>query len=47
MDVKEELKVDLIVLLAEHGYPPVGRDEVCKEIFEQAENFKKYQSRRD
>ena len=24
-------------------YPPVDRDEVYKEIFEQAENFKKYQ----
>lgn len=34
--------VDLILLLGEHGYPPVDRDEVYKEIFEQAENFKKY-----
>ena len=40
-DIKAELKVDLIILLAEHGYPPVDRDEVYKEIFEQAENFKK------
>lgn len=24
-------------------YPPVDRDEVYKEIFEQAENFKKYE----
>jgi len=43
-DIKAELKVDLIILLAENGYPPVDRDEVYKEIFEQAENFKKYQS---
>ncbi|MCU7914773.1 MAG: HsdR family type I site-specific deoxyribonuclease [Candidatus Thiodiazotropha sp. (ex Gloverina cf. vestifex)] len=43
-DIKAELKVDLIVLLAEHGYPPVDRDEVYKDIFEQAENFKKYQA---
>lgn len=43
-DIKAELKVDLIILLAEHGYPPVDRDEVYKEIFEQAENFKKYRS---
>lgn len=43
-DIKAELKADLIILLAEHGYPPVDRDEVYKEIFEQAENFKKYQS---
>lgn len=42
-DIKAELKVDLILLLAAHGYPPVPRDEVFKEIFEQAENFKKYQ----
>ena len=41
-DLKAELKVDLIILLAENGYPPVDRDEVYKEIFEQAENFKKY-----
>lgn len=43
-DIKAELKVDLIILLAEHNYPPVDRDEVYQEIFEQAENFKKYQS---
>ena len=42
-DIKAELKVDLILLLGKHGYPPVDRDEVYKEIFEQAENFKKYQ----
>lgn len=41
-DIKAELKADLIILLAEHDYPPVDRDEVYKEIFEQAENFKKY-----
>jgi type I restriction enzyme R subunit len=41
-DIKAELKVDLIMILDEHGYPPVPRDEVYKEIFEQAENFKKY-----
>ena len=42
-DIRAELKADLIVLLARSGYPPVDRDEVYKEIFEQAENFKKYQ----
>jgi len=41
-DIKAELKVDLIILLAQHGYPPVDRDEVYKEIFAQAENFKQY-----
>ena len=41
-DIKAGLKVALILLLAENGYPPVDCDEVYKEIFEQAENFKKY-----
>ena len=41
-DIKAELKVDLIMLLAENDYPPITKDEVYKEIFEQAENFKKY-----
>ncbi len=41
-DIKAELKADLIITLADNGYPPVDRDEVYKEIFEQAENFKKY-----
>ena len=41
-DIKAELKVALIMLLAKHGYPPITKDEVFKEIFEQAENFKKY-----
>ena len=45
-DIKAELKVDLIILLAKNDYPPVDRDEVYKEIFEQAENFKKYQTKR-
>ena len=39
--IKSELKVGLILLLDENGYTPVERDEVYKEIFEQAENFKK------
>jgi type I restriction enzyme R subunit len=45
-DIRAELKADLIVLLAKSGYPPVDRDEVYKEIFEQAENFKRYEKRR-
>lgn len=40
-DIKSALKVELILLLDEFGYPPVERDEVYVEIFEQAENFKK------
>ena len=41
-DIKAGLKVDLILALAKHGYPPVANDEVYKEILEQAENFKKH-----
>ena len=40
-NIKSALKVDLIIVLDEFGYPPVERDEVYVEIFEQAENFKK------
>ena len=40
-DIKSALKVGLILLLDEYDYPPVERDEVYVEIFEQAENFKK------
>ena len=40
-DIKSALKAGLILLLDEFGYPPVERDEVYVEIFEQAENFKK------
>jgi type I restriction enzyme R subunit len=43
-DIKAELKVDLIIALADNGYPPVDSDEVYKEIFEQAEKFKRYLS---
>ena len=46
-DIKAELQMDLILILAEHGYPPVPQDEVFKEIFEQAENFKKYEREED
>lgn len=42
-DIKSSLKVGLILLLDEFGYPPVERDEVYVEIFEQAENFKRNQ----
>lgn len=43
-DIKSALKVELILLLDEFGYPPVESDEVYVEIFEQAENFKKNQN---
>jgi type I restriction enzyme R subunit len=41
-DIKAELKMALVLVLAENGYPPFTKDEVFKDIFEQAENFKKY-----
>jgi type I restriction enzyme R subunit len=40
-DIKAELEVNLILLLAEYGYPPVANDDAYKEILEQAENFKR------
>lgn len=43
-DIKSALKVGLILLLDAFGYPPVERDEVYVEIFEQAENYKKNKS---
>lgn len=44
-DIKAELKVDIILKLADYKYPPVTQDDVYKEIFEQAENFKKYSNK--
>ena len=38
--VKDHLDL-LRQMFHKFGYPPVSRDEVYKEIFEQAENFKK------
>jgi type I restriction enzyme R subunit len=40
-DIKAELQVKLILLLAKYGYPPVANDDVYKKILEQAENFKR------
>lgn len=40
-DIKAEMKVAVILTLAKEKYPPYTKDEVFKEIFEQAENFKK------
>ena len=43
-DIKAQLKVQIILTLAKHKYPPATRDDVFKAIFEQAENFKKNKS---
>jgi type I restriction enzyme R subunit len=42
-NIRAGLFVDLILVLEEHGYPPVTYDEVYQEILEQAEHFKKHQ----
>lgn len=41
-DLRATLKMNVIVLLARAGYPPKIRDEVFREILEQAENFKRH-----
>ena len=39
-NIRAELKMDLIMLLADHGYPPIDHNEVYQQVFEQAENYK-------
>ena len=39
-DIKASLRVELIMLLSKHGYPPVTFNEVYQDVFEQAEHFK-------
>lgn len=41
-DLRATLKMNVVVLLARAGYPPKIRDEVFKDILEQAENFKRH-----
>ena len=41
-DIKAEMKMDLILLLAEYGYPPSSYEDAYNDIFDQTENFKKY-----
>lgn len=44
-DIKAEMQVDIILLLAQYGYPPVPPEiyeKVYADIIEQTENFKKY-----
>lgn len=44
-DIKAEMQVAIILLLAQYGYPPVPPEiyeDVYADILEQAENFKKY-----
>lgn len=41
-DIKNQLNMDLTVLLYNNGYPPEWDEEVFNKVMEQAENFKKY-----
>lgn len=41
-DIKNQLNMDLTVLLYKNGYPPEWDEEVFEKVMEQAENFKKY-----
>ena len=43
-DIKNQLNMDLTVLLYQNGYPPEWDEEVFEKVMEQAENFKKYDS---
>lgn len=41
-DIRNQLNMDLTVLLYKSGYPPEWDEEVFDKVMEQAENFKKY-----
>jgi len=41
-DIKNQLNMDLTILLYKNGYPPEWDEEVFERVLEQAENFKKY-----
>lgn len=41
-DIKNQLDMDLTVLLYKNGYPPEWDEEVFEKVMEQAENFKKF-----
>ena len=41
-DIKNQLNMDLTVLLYQNGYPPEWDEEVFEKVMEQAEEFKRY-----
>lgn len=41
-DIKNQLDMELTILLYENGYPPQWNEEVFEQVMEQAENFKKH-----
>ncbi len=42
-DIKNQLNMDLTLLLYQNGFPPEWDEEVFEQVLEQAENFKKWQ----
>ncbi|MBS5063537.1 MAG: type I restriction endonuclease subunit R [Hungatella hathewayi] len=44
-DIKNQLNMDLTVLLYKNGYPPEWDEEVFDKVLEQAENFKKWSAK--
>lgn len=42
-DIKNQLNMDLTILLYNNGYPPEWDEEIFEKVLEQAENFKKYE----
>ena len=41
-DIKNQMNMELTVLLYQNGYPPEWDEEVFDKVMEQAENFKRY-----
>ena len=41
-DIKNQLNMDLTILLYKNGYPPEWDEEIFEKVLEQAENFKKF-----
>ena len=41
-DIKNQLNMDLTILLYKNGYPPEWDEEVFEKVMQQAENFKKF-----
>ena len=42
-DIKNQLRMDLTIMLYKNGYPPEWDEEVFEKVMEQAENFKRYE----
>ena len=41
-DIKNQLNMELTILLYDNGYPPQWDEEIFQRVLEQAENFRKY-----